>query len=348
MRTRKVVKSAEQLQNYVSATNGKDNITTTVYGFRELKPKGNRCEYNTAVVPHFVVDLDKDRLVAEGMDDDEAGQQCSEEAWRLSAHLLTNGWRHAVWFTGGGFHIWVALDKPYIPSSGAQVSAVKEAGMTVVNDWIHQLDLFCSDPAVPFDTSGLIRIPNSNNAKRGYWSIPLTSEEITHNDIWSIMELAMNPRSGKFTYGELGVELDVKKPSERKAVFNHDSPVMDIPTISMNGVKILPCLNAAACQVGGNPSHDARVQLVKYLAKRLRNFYPLDRVNQEDVMKHTEQIVEFIKTLEWADFNEGVTRYQVSTIMNKDYPQTCSMLFKKGHCVGKCRYWDKTGAIGDA
>ena len=80
MRTRKVVKNAEQLQNYVSATNGKDNITTTVYGFRELKPKGNRCEYNTAVVPHFVVDLDKDRLVAEGMDDDEAGQQCSEEA----------------------------------------------------------------------------------------------------------------------------------------------------------------------------------------------------------------------------------------------------------------------------
>ena len=31
--------------------------------------------------------------------------------------------------------------------------------------------------------------------------------------------------------------------------------------------------------------------------------------------------------------------------MNKDYPQTCSMLFKKGHCLGKCRYWDKTGAI---
>ena len=55
MRTRKVVKSAEQLQKYVSATNGKDNITTTVYGFRELKPKGNRCEYNTAVVPHTLL-----------------------------------------------------------------------------------------------------------------------------------------------------------------------------------------------------------------------------------------------------------------------------------------------------
>lgn len=47
------------LQNYIKRTNGKQNLTTTVYGFRQLKPKGNRCEYNTAIVPHFVVDLDK-------------------------------------------------------------------------------------------------------------------------------------------------------------------------------------------------------------------------------------------------------------------------------------------------
>tara|TARA_R100000234_G_scaffold119799_1_gene103820 strand:- start:2199 stop:3302 length:1104 start_codon:yes stop_codon:yes gene_type:complete len=345
---RKLVADTNEFERYWAGKNGVSNAYMTVYGYRGTNPPYHkRVDLQTPIIRHFVLDIDPKNFKAKDRHAVEP-QETLDQTRRLHEFLLKENIEHGVWYSGGGFHIWVALDKPYIPSSGAQVSAVKEAGMTVVNDWIHQLDLFCSDPAVPFDTSGLIRIPNSYNAKRGYWSIPLTSEEITHNDIWSIMELAMSPRSGKFTYGELGVELDVKKPSERKAVFNHDSPVMDIPTISMNGVKILPCLNAAACQVGGNPSHDARVQLVKYLAKRLRNFYPLDRVNQEDVMKHTEQIVEFIKTLEWADFNEGVTRYQVSTIMNKDYPQTCSMLFKKGHCVGKCRYWDKTGAIGDA
>ena len=159
------------------------------------------------------------------------------------------------------------------------------------------------------------------------------------------MELALKPRSGRYTYGKNGVVLDVKKPSEREAIFKHSSPVVDIPTMSMDGVKILPCLSASACQVGSNPSHDARVQLVKYLAKRLRNFFPLDKIEPSLIEKHTEQIVAFIKTLDWADFDEGVTRYQVSTIMTKDYPQTCSMLFKKGHCLGKCRYWDKTCAI---
>ena len=33
MRKRKVVHSMEELQQYVSATNGGDNLTTTVYGF---------------------------------------------------------------------------------------------------------------------------------------------------------------------------------------------------------------------------------------------------------------------------------------------------------------------------
>ncbi len=42
MRKRKVVHSMEELQQYVQATNGGDNLTTTVYGFRELKPSGHR------------------------------------------------------------------------------------------------------------------------------------------------------------------------------------------------------------------------------------------------------------------------------------------------------------------
>jgi len=345
---RKLVANTNEFERYWAGKNGVSNAYMTVYGYRATHPPYHkRVDLQTPIIRHFVLDIDPKNFQAK--DRHSVNPETTlEQTQRLHEFLLNKDIEHGIWYSGGGFHIWVALDKAYIPSSGSQVSAIKEAGMNVVNDWIHQLDLYCSDPAVPFDTSGLIRIPNSYNAKRGYWSIPLTSKEIYDSDIWSIMELAMSPRSGKYTYGSKGVELDVKKPSERKAVFKHSTPAMDIPTISMNGVKILPCLNTAACQVGGNPSHDARVQLVKYLAKRLRNFNPLNAISSEDINKHTEQIVEFIKTLEWADFNEGVTRYQVSTIMNKDYPQTCSMLFKKGHCLGKCRYWDKTGAIQEA
>ena len=342
---RKLVSNTSEFEKYWAGKNGVSNAYMTVYGYRATDaPNHRRVNLQTPVIRHFVLDIDPKNFKARDRPSVDP-KYTLEQTQRLHQYLLKQDIEHGVWYSGGGFHIWVALDKPYIPSSGAQVSAVKEAGMTLVNDWIHKLDLYCSDPAVPFDTSGLIRIPNSYNAKRGYWSIPLTSEELNNHDIWSIMELALEPRSGKYTYGEKGAVLDVKKPSEREAIFKHSSPIVDIPTMSMDGIKILPCLSASACQVGSNPSHDARVQLVKYLAKRLRNFFPLDKIESGLIEKHTEQIVAFIKTLDWADFDEGVTRYQVSTIMTKDYPQTCSMLFKKGHCLGKCRYWDKTGAI---
>ena len=72
---------------------------------------------------------------------------------------------------------------------------------------------------------------------------------------------------------------------------------------------------------------------------------PVEKISQVDISEHTEMIVNYIRSLQWADFDEGVTRYQVGTIVGKDYPQTCKMLWEKGHCLGKCRYWDKTGAI---
>ncbi len=90
------------------------------------------------------------------------------------------------------FHVWIGLDKAYIPSGGDNLSDIKEAGMKQVSDWIHQLDLYCSDPAVPFDTSGMIRIPNSYNSKRGLWSVPLTTNDLERG-LEHIMLKALEP-----------------------------------------------------------------------------------------------------------------------------------------------------------
>ena len=269
-----------------------------------------------------------------------------EQTKRLHYHLLESDISHCIWYSGGGFHVWIGLDKAYIPSSGDNLSDIKEAGMKQVSDWIHQLDLYCSDPAVPFDTSGMIRIPNSYNSKRGLWSVPLTTNDLERG-LEHIMLKALEPGKGMIPYGSEGLKLDVVKGKSRGKIFNPKSKPIDLPTISMDGVIILPCLNQSACRVGSNPSHDERVQLVKYLSKRLRNFIPVERIDRSKIEEHTETIVNFIKSLEWADFKEETTRYQVSTIVGTEYPQTCSMLYKKGMCLGKCRYWDKTGAIDE-
>ena len=345
---RKLVNNKEEFERYWEGKNGVSNAYMTVYGYRATDaPNHRRVNLDTPISRHFVMDLDPKNFKARNRPEVNS-EETLTQARRLHSYLLEENIEHGVWYSGGGFHIWVALDKPYIPSSREHVSAIKEAGMQVISDWIHQMDLYCSDPAVPFDTSGLIRIPNSYNAKRGYWSIPLTSIEVMTMNINDIMQLALSDRRGRYTFGTKGVSLTIKKPSERKAIFDKATPILDLPTISMDGIAILPCLNTAACQKGGNPSHDARVQLVKYLTKRLRNFFPLDSISSQQRDEDVEKVVQFIKSLEWADFDEGVSRYQVTSVATKDYPQTCSMLWKKGMCLGKCKYWDGTGAIEKA
>ena len=341
---RKIVRNSQDLENYWAGKNGVSNAFMTVYGYRGTQqPHNKRVDLMTPIIRHFVMDFDPKNFRDRNRPDVDIETPLAQTL-KLHYHLLEDDISHAVWYSGGGFHVWVTLDKTYTPGSGPHLSAIKEAGMQQVNDWVHELDLFCSDPAVPFDTSGMIRIPNSYNAKRGFWSIPLTTNDMERG-IEHILEKAADAKNGVISYGSTGLPLNVRKPSERVQIFNPNTTPIDLPTMSMDGVIILPCLNSAACQVGGNPSHDARVQLVKYLSKRLRNFTNVERVTQEDINKHTEVIVSFIKSLEWADFDEGATRYQVGTIVGTEYPQTCKMLWSKGLCLGKCRYWDKSGAI---
>ncbi|MAN63720.1 MAG: hypothetical protein CMI60_17440 [Parvibaculum sp.] len=341
---RKIVKSNGDLERYWEGKNGVSNAYMTVYGYRAtLPPYNKRVNLETPIVRHFVMDFDpKDFRKNKGNNVDPEAPLVQTK--KLHQFLLERDITHGVWYSGGGFHIWIGLDKAYIPSNGDSLSDIKEAGMKIVSDWIYTMDLYCSDPAVPFDTSGMIRIPNSYNSKRGLWSIPLSTQDLEAG-LAHITEKALDPGQGMIPYGNQGLKLEVVKGKSRGKVFNPNSKPLDLPTISMDGVIILPCLNSAACRVGSNPSHDERVQLVKYLSKRLRNFMPVERIERSKIEEHTETIVNFIRSLEWADFREETTRYQVGTIIGTEYPQTCSMLYKKGMCLGKCRYWDKTGAI---
>jgi len=341
---RKIVRNNNDLERYWTGKNGVSNAYMTVYGYRgTVQPHNRRVDLETPIIRHLVMDFDPKDFRSKGGGGVDVSAPL-EQTKRLHDFLLQENITHCVWYSGGGFHIWVGLDKPYIPSNGDSLSDIKEAGMKVVSDWIHTMNLYCSDPAVPFDTSGMIRIPNSYNSKRGLWSIPLSTGDL-EKGIEYITEKALDPGRGMIPYGEQGLALEIIKGKKRGKVFNPNSKPIDLPTISMGGVIILPCLNSAACRVGSNPSHDERVQLVKYLSKRMRNFIPVERIDRDKLAEHTETIVRFIRSLEWADFNEETTRYQVGTIIGTEYPQTCSMLYKKGMCLGKCRYWDKTGAI---
>lgn len=350
MRTRRVVKNKDQLQKYVRATNGKDNITTTVYGFRDLKPKGNRCEYNTAIIPHFVVDLDKDRLVSEGMDDSEAGQQCAEEAWRLSAHLLENQWRHAIWFTGGGFHIWVNLDQEYVLGP-KELNDLLVSGRSLISKWVKDMDLKTLDPVVSFRPDRHIRIPNSFNFKRNLWSIPLSMGTLSMG--WdTVIQLAQEPaRFSIFVMGKVGMPIEIieRDPNNpfgpqgfAKQEFNAEDVEIEMKRIG--NIPMLPCLAEATCELGANPPHLPRVYLMMYLLDYFGRFARPPSSSRIPIDDRVNQAHAFISQLKWADYNPEITHKYLKHGAERDYQTpTCPTLYREGLCVGKCPFYDGKG-----
>ena len=339
---RKVVRSESELEKYWRALENSQCAFMSVYGFRGLQPNERRAEYNTAIIRHFVLDFDKKYRKGSSMVEVE-GDEVVEQVRRLHQFLLDADINHGVWFSGNGFHIWVSLDKTYLASSGWHASQIRAAGKSVINAWKKDMELYCMDPTVPFDLARVIRIPNSYNAKQHVlrWSIPLNTEELMTMSWDEICDMAYEARNTAFIYGEKGVVLEVKKMRERR--FKATGDPVEFDTVKMGSIKILPCLMEAACVVGSNPPHIGRVSLAIYLASRLRNFLPVERTTMQMREKHILTLSEFIATLQWADYDPGITEYQVRSIVERGYSERCESLIGKGLCVGRCTLWDGTG-----
>ena len=339
MRKRKVVHNFEELQHYVKATNGADNLTTTVYGFRELKPNGYRGEYNTAVIPHFVIDFDYERAMTDGRTASEAGQRCLTEVNMLHRHLLSNDWKHAMWFTGGGVHIWVNLDQTYQPN-GSEMSDLLITGRRLIEGWVKEWGLSTLDPVVSFRPDRHIRIPNTYNFKRGVWGMPLTTEDVGGR--WdNILNRANEPRGGMKIYGQRGLNLKVVKRDPAEP-FGAEPVEVDMKRVG--SMAVLPCLAASACVKGSNPPHEARTFLVMFLADRLRSFARPPRSSSVSPQMIEQTICSFIENLNWSDFKIEETTKYVNHGVNQYYrTPSCRTLYERGYCLGRCPFYDGSG-----
>ena len=336
---RKLVKDERELSKFWSGKNGSGNVYMTAYGYvGTTPPKHHRVNYNTPVIRHFVMDFDCKDFTKRGAT--VSFSEMHEQAKRLHQHLLLNDYRHFIWFSGGGFHFWIPISKTWMPTTGLEVSKIKHAGKNLIANWHKELRLGCNDPTVAFDTAGMIRIPNSYNAKRGCWMIPMDSDEFMELDYDAIMELAQEPRSGYIEHGSIDVELKV---TERKSdTFNRNVKKVDLPDVSLDKIIVLPCIAQAALGEG-NPIHRARFHLVNYLAARFRWFFPPNRVEKKEKEEHVDKIVSICASQGWVDFKEAITRFQTESIVMGDYsPSTCRTLMTEGFCTGICKYYDNT------
>ena len=340
------VRNWVDLERYWKGKNGSGNVFFTAYGYRATKPpKHHRVDYNTPIIRHFIMDFDCKDFKRRGADVEFSFMQA--QVRRLHRYLMSTNSRHFIWFSGGGFHIWVPLSKMYTPSDGFAVSRIKEGGRKLISQWHKKLDLSCNDPAVAFDTSGMIRIPNSYNSRRGCWSIPLTSEELitlTHDNL---MELAQSPRKG---YIEQGVkDIIIELPTRRNPFTKKIEKVENLPDITLGSMVVLPCLTPALGE--GNPTHRHRLHLASYLASRFRWFFPPESITDEDREEHVQRLCTIIAEQGWVDYDEGKTLEQVKSIIYGGEESkglcapSCRTIEYDGFCVGRCRYYD--GSISD-
>jgi hypothetical protein len=155
-----------------------------------------------------------------------------------------------------------------------------------------------------------------------------------------LMDLGMDAHSG---YIALGEEKVTMKIVENKFAQDFDLKPVDLPTVSLNDIHILPCLSQAAMG-GGNPPHRARYHFVSYLADRFRMFFPAWRVGDKEKEEHIRSIVSICQSQEWVDYRYEKTEEQVRSIVMTGYSHaTCSTLYMEGFCMGKCKYYDGTG-----
>ena len=92
------------------ASNGKQGGRYCVKNWSELERywKGNhRVDYDTPIIRHFVMDFDCKDFKQRGAEVDFSFMH--EQVKRLHRFLLRENTRHFVWFSGGGFHIWIPL-----------------------------------------------------------------------------------------------------------------------------------------------------------------------------------------------------------------------------------------------
>lgn len=102
------VRDWAELERYWKGKNGSGNVYFTAYGYRATQqPRNKRVDYNTPIIRHFVMDFDYKDFKQRGADVEFSYMH--EQVKRLHRYLLSEDITHFVWFSGGGFHIWVPL-----------------------------------------------------------------------------------------------------------------------------------------------------------------------------------------------------------------------------------------------
>tara|TARA_R110000851_G_scaffold15499_1_gene51174 strand:- start:16594 stop:17601 length:1008 start_codon:yes stop_codon:yes gene_type:complete len=315
--------SHETFRSYVDKLNGKANLYTSLYSFRDKDADAPwKYDSSSAIIDRAWWDFDAG----------ERGgiEQVKSEVRTLISRLAGDV---RVVATGRGFHIHQLFSRSVMGSEMHRNLARYQRLMCV---GLKTLDGF----AFP---AKLTRIPDTYNTTRGRYAVVIPPTALADDsfkipnkpqELWKqFCPFFGEPNNSDFDF----------------VLWCSKNPEAEIELESFKGeielageVPIMPCLQKAI-EVP-NPTHPIRVALVQHMAQELRWFADPKTLSQEQRKSIEETIFQYIKSLGWRDFNEYRTRQGIRTNLSYDNAPSCRWYNQRGMCVGKC--WKYDGTIG--
>jgi len=324
---RAVCRTKPDFIRYVKNAGDKTSCYMSLYSFRNLA-RSWKVDYESAVLDKAWWDFDSP--------DNEDTEQARRDAQTLVHRIIDEGVNPQnirVIATGRGFHVYHLFIDTY---SGREWSNALQRYERFVSVGLETLD------GVGYPEK-ITRIPDTYNPKRGRWAVVVPVDDLLSDSPIPHTPDKNNVRLCPYR-GEEGVS-DGFKLSEW--VKNH--PVDILPQISLpedfviesaGSVPIPPCLEKAIQT--SNPPHHVRVALVQHMGENLRWFASPSQLDSEQMSAIEDEIVEFISTLGWRDYNEATTRFGVRTNLKYERTPSCAWFVQRNLCVGECWRYDGT------
>ena len=237
----------------------------------------------------------------------------------LSDRLHERNIPYLVVFSGKkGFHVWCLL-KP------------EKMGRDIAGYYLGNLQrsliggLGTIDTHLIGNASAMIRIPNTLNNGRYCSPLPF---EFRKMSIEEILDYSRTQHSINFFPGELKPIQELVgdfKPSQRNNVeeFNDEIKIGSVPTMEILEELIRSCVIKEVQK--SNPCTTARLDFVSEMM--FAAFAP-------------KQILDIIKRLEWENFDERMTEYQIKKVFEKRLkPYSNSKLKEAFGCDSNSYYW---------
>ena len=321
---RSLCPSLDRYTSYVDKVNGKANCYTSLFSFRDRDSQRSwKPDYNSVVIDRAWWDFDK-------------GERGGIEDVKRDVATLINRLEGDVRLvaTGRGFHVHQLFQQPVIGGSWDRKLGRYERSMAE--------DLVTLD-GVGF-AKKMTRIPDTYNISRGRWAVNIDARDFAADPHG--YNIPLRP-SSEFAHLDpfRGQSMDATFSITRWAAENpekeewHPQGEFTGEIGSHGTVPIPPCLERAINVE--NPTHEIRVALVLHMAENLRWFAPASGVSTEKKKEMEGEIVDYLSTLGWRDFNPTVSRGHVRTLLEYDRSPSYQWYHARGLCNTPCWLHDR-------